>query len=105
MTLTVNEFMRRFMLHVLRKRFHRIRPYGLHANGSRTDNVERARQLLQVSARAKVNADDEVAAKSDDPQMLNLPRPECGGRLIIIETFVPDIESKICPAPEPIDSS
>ena len=45
MKLTTNEFIRRFMLHVLPKRFHRIRHYGLLANGSRAANIERARQL------------------------------------------------------------
>ena len=105
MKLTANEFIRRFMLHVLPKRFHRIRHYGLLANGSRATNIERARQLLNVPAPAKVNADDEDTPKSDEAQILNLPCPACGGRMIIIEAFAPGMEPKQRPAPEPIDSS
>jgi len=105
MTLTAHEFIRRFMLHVLPKGFHRIRHYGLFANGSRAVNIERARQLLQVPAPAKAGADDEAAAKSDEPQILNLPCPSCGGRMIIIEAFAPGMEPKHRPVPEPIDSS
>src|SRR5437899_2964687 len=48
MTLTAEEFMRRFLLHVLPSGFHRIRHYGLIANAQRTINLARARELLQV---------------------------------------------------------
>ena len=48
MTLSANEFMRRFLLHVLPDGFHRIRHYGLIANAGRTNNLARARALLQV---------------------------------------------------------
>lgn len=54
MTLTAHEFIRRFMLHVLPKGFHRIRHYGLFANGSRAANIERARRLLQVPDRRRL---------------------------------------------------
>ena len=50
MTLEPGEFMRRFLLHVLPSGFHRIRHYGLLANGSRSANLALARQLLQVPA-------------------------------------------------------
>ncbi len=46
MTLPTHEFIRRFLIHVLPKGFHRIRHYGMLANGNRTANVARARQLL-----------------------------------------------------------
>jgi Putative transposase/Transposase zinc-binding domain len=105
MKLTLNEFIRRFMLHVLPKGFHRIRHYGLLANGSRAANIERARQLLNVPAPETVDADDGTAAKSDEVQILNLPCPACGGRMIIIEAFAPGMEPKQRPALEPIDSS
>ena len=48
MTLAVDEFIRRFLIHVLPSGFHRIRHYGLLANGGRADNIARARQLLNV---------------------------------------------------------
>ena len=47
MTLPTHEFIRRFLIHVLPKGLHRIRHYGLFANGkNRAANIARARQLL-----------------------------------------------------------
>jgi hypothetical protein len=81
MTLSVGEFIRRFLMHVLPKRFHRIRHYGLFANGARADNIARARELLKMAA-----ADKPASANTDD--LLHSHRcPCCGGRMIIIETF------------------
>ena len=51
MTLAVDEFIRRFLIHVLPSGFHRIRHYGLFANGGRAENIARARQLLHVPSR------------------------------------------------------
>ena len=49
MTLSTHEFIRRFLIHVLPKGVHRIRHYGLFANGkNRAANIARARQLLAV---------------------------------------------------------
>ena len=48
MTLTTDEFIRRFLLHVLPSGFHRIRHYGLLANGGRREHLARARELLHV---------------------------------------------------------
>src|ERR1700682_5761486 len=48
MTLATHEFIRRFLIHVLPKGFHRIRHYGLLASGSRAANIARARELLAV---------------------------------------------------------
>ena len=53
MTLATDEFIRRFLIHVLPKGFHRIRHYGLLANGNRAANIAHARQLLDVPPRAK----------------------------------------------------
>ena len=46
MTLATDEFIRRFLIHVLPKRFHRIRHYGLLASSNRAANIARARELL-----------------------------------------------------------
>jgi hypothetical protein len=46
MSLATNEFIRRFLIHILPKGFHRIRHYGLFANGSRVESIARARELL-----------------------------------------------------------
>ena len=105
MTLTPHEFIRRFLSHVLPKGFHRIRHYGLFANGSRADNIARARALLNLSAPTIDGADDVAAAEPDEPQVPNLPCPKCGGRMIIIEVFAAGMEPKYRPSPEAIDSS
>ena len=86
MTLATDEFIRRFLIHVLPAGFHRIRHYGLFASGSRADNIARARELLSAPAQQN-DADD--AADADEPHTLSHPCPCCGGRMIIIETFEP----------------
>ncbi len=96
MTLAVDEFIRRFLIHVLPSGFHRIRHYGLFANGGRAENIARARQLLNVPATQRETGG---AASTDDgePQALSHPCPCCGGRMIIIETF----ERGSSPRPRP----
>jgi Putative transposase/Transposase zinc-binding domain len=86
MTLQAGEFIRRFLIHVLPSGLHRIRSYGLFANGARAENIARARQLL--SAPAPQNQPDD-AANVDQPSALSIACPCCGGRMIIIETFEP----------------
>jgi hypothetical protein len=46
MTLSADEFLRRFLLHVVPSRFVRIRYYGFMANRSRAGSLDRARQLI-----------------------------------------------------------
>jgi hypothetical protein len=84
MTLGAHEFIRRFLLHVLPRGFHRIRHYGLLANGNRAENIAKARALLAVSPAAEAN--DTGAAQSAEPDGFR-PCPCCGGRMIIIEVF------------------
>ncbi len=87
MTLATDEFIRRFLIHVLPQGFHRIRHYGLFANGGRAENLARARELLHVPApRDQPEADSEV---DDRGETLKQPCPSCGGPMIIIETFEP----------------
>jgi len=86
MTLAVDEFIRRFLIHVLPSGFHRIRHYGLFANGSRAENIARARQLLHVPEPPRQPADTGCADDSE-PQPSSYPCPCCGGRMIVIETF------------------
>jgi len=85
MTLAVDEFIRRFLLHVLPDGFHRIRHYGLFANGGRAENIARARQLLDAPAPEATDEPD--SAGDDGRQIAPYPCPCCGGRMIIIETF------------------
>jgi hypothetical protein len=83
MTLAPSEFIRRFLLHVLPSAFHRIRHYGLFANGGRAENLARARQLLGMPDPMS-EADD---VQLSEPPSRAQPCPCCGGRMIIIETF------------------
>jgi hypothetical protein len=50
MTLSADEFLRRFLLHVLPDGFQRIRHYGLLGNRHRAENLARCRQLLAMLA-------------------------------------------------------
>jgi hypothetical protein len=86
MTLAPDEFIRRFLLHVLPDGFHRIRHYGLFASAARADNIARARELLAVPA-PQTQAEDADALDTKEPRALSRPCPCCGGRMIIIETF------------------
>ena len=84
MTLDADEFIRRFLIHVLPQGFHRIRHYGLFASGTRAGNIARARRLLNASMAQSKTAD---ATISSEPKPLSHPCPCCGSRMIIIETF------------------
>ncbi len=86
MTLDVDEFIRRFLIHVLPKGFHRIRHYGLLASHLRRDQLAKIRALLDVDT-------DEI--ESNDDQSPNDTRSspyrchDCGGEMVIVETFDP----------------
>ena len=86
MTLATNEFIRRFLIHVLPSGFHRIRYYGLLASTTRADNIARARELLAVP-KPRNDIADVGSTDPSEPQTLSQPCPCCGGRMIIIETF------------------
>src|SRR5215471_519771 len=60
MTLCPHEFIRRFLMHVLPKGFHRIRHYGLFANGNRAANVARCRELLGAMLRVVEPAEEQA---------------------------------------------
>jgi putative transposase/transposase-like zinc-binding protein len=84
MTLAPHEFIRRFLIHVLPKGFHRIRHFGLFAKSSCTDNIARARELLAVPKSQAQHADADAA---DREPATSSPCPCCGGHMVIIETF------------------
>ena len=87
MTLKPDEFIRRFLIHVLPNGFHRIRHYGLLASSTKTETIARARELIAAATPTqtaqKQQAPDSVAA-TDKPAH---PCPCCGGSMSIIETF------------------
>jgi hypothetical protein len=101
MTLVTGEFIRRFLLHVLPHGFHRIRHYGLFANGARADNLARARELLNVTA--PQDKTEPITETDDRMERLKQPCPCCGGPMIIIETFEPGHRPR-APPPSKADS-
>ncbi len=80
MTLAPHEFIRRFLLHVLPRGFHRIRHYGLLAGATRKASIARARELLAV-------APPPEPIEVQEPFDRLPPCPCCGGRMTIIESF------------------
>ena len=91
MTLKPNEFIRRFLLHVLPKGFHRIRHYGLLASATCKANIARARELIATPLPSI-----DPSTEQDDPDVTTgaaadyrPPCPCCGGRMIIVESFGP----------------
>jgi hypothetical protein len=93
MTLSADEFIRRFLLHVLPRGFHRIRHYGLLASGCRKTNLERVRSLLAVAPAAAVD----MPAETPETRPAC---PCCGGRMLVIETFERGCQPR-APPPSP----
>ena len=85
MTLGADEFIRRFLLHVLPDGFHRIRHYGYLANGGRAAKLAHCRRLLAVSEPASPApaADYRERYQQLTGRSLDLC-PGCGGRMIEI---------------------
>lgn len=82
MTLAADEFIRRFLLHVLPNGFHHIRHYGLLANAGRADNLARCRHLIaadhpdiEPTTTCERSGDDDARVKSDVACVC----PDCGG--------------------------
>jgi hypothetical protein len=80
MTLATDEFIRRFLAHVLPRGFHRIRHYGILASSARKANIALARQLLNV-------APPPDHADAIEPVDVRPPCPCCGGHMVVIEAF------------------
>ena len=88
MTLDAGEFMRRFLLHILPGGFHRIRHYGVLANGSRKASLAQIRALLQPAAQATTHAPDPDADVELASAQSRWFCPHCGGQMVILEIFV-----------------
>jgi hypothetical protein len=98
MTLDADEFIRRFLIHVLPDGFHRIRHYGLFANGNRANSIALARRLLGAPDPARWGADADRADGSHEHEEWNIC-PCCGGRMVIVETFGPGCQPRLWPIP------
>lgn len=84
MRLTTDEFIRRFLIHVLPPGFHRIRHTGFLANGIRRDRIAKIRRLLDAEPEPS-QMPDETAPDAPPAQQ---PCPKCGGAMVIVETFL-----------------
>jgi len=98
MTLMPNEFIRRFLLHVLPKGFHRIRHYGLLASATCKANIARAKELIAAPLPSV-----DPSTEHNDPDLAANHRPPCpccGGRMIIVESFGRGGEPRAPPSPQ-----
>jgi hypothetical protein len=102
MTLDVGEFIRRFLIHVLPKGFHRIRHYGLFASANRAETIARVREFLGLATPA---AEEAVEIDPAAAQVLAQPCPCCGGRMFVIETFDAGCRPRYQPTTMRIDTS
>lgn len=98
MRLTADEFIRRFLLHVLPDGFHRIRHYGFLANGDRRENLRLCRSLAAAQASSSHSDEpirttpvDEPNVKTDAAQC-----PACGGRMRRLGSVPPFRPSPFC---------
>ena len=87
MHLSTDEFIRRFLIHVLPSGFHRIRHTGFLANGIRRDRIGQIRRLLAAEPEPTQMPDEATNSEPDAP-LVHQPCPKCGGAMIIIEIFL-----------------
>jgi hypothetical protein len=107
MALDADEFIRRFLLHVLPRGFVRIRHYGWLANAQRRQNLALCRELLGVK---QPGEEQEACAENSEDAGKGLTAaafmicPACGqGRMVVIEIMDPRASlGELVPA---IDSS
>ena len=101
MTLETDEFIRRFLIHVLSKGRHRIRHHGVFGNGIRAAIIARIRTLLVADKTVPGLARDDTIEDAEAPaRVLALPCPCSGGQLIIVETITPEQHPRAPPGTE-----
>jgi hypothetical protein len=94
MTLATDEFIRRFLIHVLPRGFHRIRHYGLLASSNHKDAMALARRLLGAAAPIEEPEPDELPDHRP-------PCPCCGGHMTIVEAFARWCQPRAPPSSTP----
>ena len=98
MTLSPQEFMRRFLLHVLPGGFHRIRHYGLLANGSRKASLAIARELLLTTpVQAVATGGTETVSTAPDAVRPAFICRHCGHAMVIVLSFAHRAEIRAPP--------
>jgi hypothetical protein len=89
MTLRPDEFIRRFLQHVLPKGFHRIRHYGLFANAQRNANLVCARTLLNANPVERNTDNDAGPTDGSDEKTSTFTCRHCGAPMIVVEVLIP----------------
>ena len=84
MTLSADEFLRRFLLHILPRGFTRIRHFGILANRSRPKFIPLCRQLL-----ARASAPRSPMPVANSPTAATWACPSCGGSMTVLERLTP----------------
>ncbi|KQT56214.1 hypothetical protein ASG62_25010 [Aureimonas sp. Leaf427] len=85
MTLEAGEFIRRFLLHVLPRGFHRIRHYGFLTGPNRKEKLDRIRVLLGTPPAAQPAT---TAPDKDEPPAFRSTGPCCGGCMSVVGIFL-----------------
>jgi hypothetical protein len=102
MTLSPEEFMRRFLLHVLPGGFHRIRHYGLLANGTRRLNLAAARQFLEAPVDAgSITAGTAAANDEPQPHGATFTCRHCGRPMLVLRLLAPQASIRAPPRVAP----
>ena len=89
MTLAADEFIRRFLIHVLPDSFHRIRYYGFLCNRQRQSKLARCRELISmIQAEPAVPADCRAVHRILDEALTNTRCPVCVlGTMLVVEVL------------------
>jgi Putative transposase len=104
MTLDPDEFIRRFLLHILPSGFHRIRHTGFLASSNRAKTIARIREMITPTTDSQENAApdnqtqaSQAAAQPEDDSVSHPPCPCCGGHMRITERFARGASPKVQP--------
>ncbi len=86
MTLSTDEFIRRFLLHVLPKGLHHIRYYGFFANARRKECLIKAQALLDPKSSCTESKTKEIESSEGQTASVFIC-PLCSAPMMIIDTF------------------
>src|SRR5712664_3472139 len=96
LTLSLDEFLRRFLLHLLPKRFVRIRNFGFLANRPRATSLPLCFQLLPSRSAPQTSQDCSTIDSAKDLWRC----PQCAGPMVIVERLTPaEIQLRSPPLP------
>ncbi len=105
MTLSADEFIRRFLIHVLPSGFHRIRHIGFLANARRKNNLATIRELLSAEHTTKNTSGEEekenagsIELEKQETPLTTFTCKLCGSIMVIIETLERSYKPRAPPA-------